>query len=212
MVQIIVVFIGGAAFQVTRIDGLDWGVSIALGIVSIPLGALVRLLPNKPFERLFVFLRFLPSPEALPTIRPDAEWNEAIELVRDNLATFANLRGGRLRSSSFVWKSRSGRVHDDRRVPLFVTSLRDPVRTLTLHDLRPSIMTMVPTLIASSIGAGWAPHSHGTLSDPARYDPSKSSAALWEGKFQIHPETKVDDPIFQKWGGHGRLRSSPPPV
>ena len=125
VVQIVIVFIGGSAFQVTRIGGLEWGVSLALGVVSIPLGALIRLLPNKPFERLFVFFRLLPSPEALPTIKPDAEWNEAIERVRDNLATFANLRGARLRSSSFVWKSRSGRVHDDRRVPLFVVSLPD---------------------------------------------------------------------------------------
>ncbi|KAF8440336.1 Ca-transporting ATPase [Boletus edulis BED1] len=193
VVQVIIVFIGGAAFQVTRIDGREWGISLALGVVSIPLGAFIRLLPNKPFERLFVLVRLLPSPEVLPTIKPDAEWNEAIELVRDNLATFVNLRGGRLRSSSFVWKSRSGRVLDDRRVPL------------------PSIMTMVPTLIASSIGAGWAPHSHGTLSDPARYDPSRSSAALWEGRLQVHPDTKPDDPIFQKWGGQGRLRSSSPP-
>ena len=65
-------------------------------------------------------------------------------------------------------------------------------------------MTMVPTLIASSIGAGWAPQARGSLSDPARYDPSKSSAALWEGKFQIHPDTKSDDPVFQ-WG-----RGDPP--
>lgn len=116
-------FIGGAAFQVTRIGGLEWGISLAFGVVSIPLGALIRLLPNKPFEKLLIFLRLLPHPEELPIIRPDAEWNEAIELVRDNLATFTNLRGGRLRSSSFVWKSRSGRVHDDRRVPLFVVFL-----------------------------------------------------------------------------------------
>lgn len=115
-------FIGGAAFQVTHIGGLEWAVSLALGLVSIPLGALIRLLPNKPFERLFIFLRLLPSPEALPTVKPDAEWNEAIELVRDNLATFANLRGARVRSSSFVWKSRSARVHGDRRVPLFVVT------------------------------------------------------------------------------------------
>jgi len=65
-------------------------------------------------------------------------------------------------------------------------------------------MTMVPTLIASSIGAGWAPQARGSLSDPARYDPSRSSAALWEGKFQIHPDTKSDDPVFQ-WG-----RGDPP--
>lgn len=127
-------FIGGAAFQVTRIVGRDWGISLALGAVSIPLGALIRLLPDKPFEHLFVLLRLLPSPEGLPTIKPDAEWNEAIELVRDNLATFANLRGGRLRSSSFVWKSRSARVHDERRVPLFVVPLLDLVCTLMLLD------------------------------------------------------------------------------
>lgn len=132
VIQIVVVFIGGAAFQVTRIGGLEWGISLALGAVSIPLGALIRLLPNKPFERLFVFLRLLPSSEVLPTIKPDAEWNEAIELVRDNLATFVNLRGGRLRSSSFVWKSRSARVHDDRRIPLFVVSPCDPVPRLML--------------------------------------------------------------------------------
>ena len=64
----------------------------------------------------------------------------------------------------------------------------------------PSLMTMVPTLIASSIGAGWAPQSRGILSDPVRYDPSKSSAALWEGKLQIHPDTKPDDAVYcTKW-------------
>lgn len=60
-------------------------------------------------------------------------------------------------------------------------------------------MTMVPTLIASSVGAGWAPQP-GSLSDPARSDPSKSTAALWEGKIQVHPDTKPDDFAFQKWG------------
>ncbi|KAH7915645.1 Ca-transporting ATPase [Hygrophoropsis aurantiaca] len=193
-VQALIVSIGGAAFQVTRIGGREWGISLALGVVSIPLGALIRLLPNQPFEKLFVFMRLLPTDEELPTVRPDAEWNQAIELVRDNLATFAGLRGGRLRSSSFVVKSRSARVHDERRSVL-------PL---------PSIMTMVPSLIASSIGAGWAPHARGSLSDPARYDPSKSSAALWDGKFQIHPDTKPDDPLYRLklWGD--KKPTSPP--
>ncbi|KAG2341321.1 calcium-translocating P-type ATPase [Suillus weaverae] len=188
-VQVVIVFIGGTAFQVTRIGGREWGISLALGLVSIPLGALIRLLPNGPFERLFILMRLLPKTEGdLPKVRPDqVEWNSAIELVRDNLATFANLRGGRLRSSSLVVKSRQARLQEDKRVPL------------------PSLMTMVPTLIASSIGAGWAPQSRGTLSDPARYDPSKSSAALWEGRLQIHPDTKPDDALYRtEWGGGDR--------
>ncbi|KAI8980025.1 calcium-translocating P-type ATPase [Trametes punicea] len=163
-VQILIVFVGGAAFQVTRIGGREWGISLALGFVSIPLGALIRCIPNGPVERFFIKIHLLPNPEVLPTTRPEANWNSAIQLVRDNLSTFSHVRGGRMRASS------------------------------------PSIMTMVPTLIASSIGAGWAPQSPSGLSNPAQFDPSKSSAALWEGKIQIHPDTKADDPIMQRWG------------
>lgn len=49
---------------------------------------------------------------------------------------------------------------------------------------------MVPSLIMGSIGAGWKPTT-GTLSDPAADDPSRSSAQLWAGNVQVHPETDV---------------------
>jgi len=181
-IQILIVLVGGAAFQVTRIGGREWGISLALGVVSIPLGVLVRLMPNAPFERLFIRLHLLHNPEVLPTTRPDGEWNFAINRVRDNLGMFSNVRGGRVRSSSFVIKSRSARLQDGR-------------------PNLPSLMTMVPTLVASSIGAGWAPQpQRGSLSDPAHADPSISSAALWEGKIQFHPDTKPDDPAYRRWG------------
>lgn len=108
-------FVGGAAFQVTRVDGKIWGISLALGVVSIPLGALVRLLPNEPFEKLFDRLGLFGKPEeVLPTSTPDQEgWNGAITFVRDNLRTFSQIRGGRLRSSSFVVKSRSAKLNSD---------------------------------------------------------------------------------------------------
>ncbi|KAL1949633.1 hypothetical protein VTO73DRAFT_8514 [Trametes versicolor] len=181
-IQILIVFVGGAAFQVTRIGGREWGIGVALGFVSIPLGALIRCIPNGPIERLFIKIRLMPNPEVLPTTTPQAEWNSAIRLVRDNLSTFSHVRGGRMRASSYVGKSRSAPIAPESRVAL------------------PSIMTMVPTLIASSIGAGWAPSSPSGLSNPAQFDPSKSSAALWEGKVQIHPDTKPDDPVMQRWG------------
>jgi len=180
--QVLIVFVGGAAFQVTQIPGREWGISLALGVVSIPLGALIRLMPDAPFEKLFITLRLLPNPEVLPTTtRPD-EWNTAIDRVRDNLSTFAGLRGGRVRGSSFVGKSRKAK--------LAATNSTAPFS---------SMMLMVPSLVATSVGAGWAPKSEG-LSDPAQADPSKSSAALWEGKLQIHPDTKHDDPAFLRWG------------
>lgn len=113
-VQVTIIFIGGTAFQVTCIGGREWGISLALGFVSIPLGALIRLLPNRPFERLFILVRLLPKPEGgLPRVRPDVEGNSAIKLTRDTSAAFALSGGGRPRSSSFV-KSRQARHHDER--------------------------------------------------------------------------------------------------
>jgi len=184
-IQILIVFVGGSAFQVTSMNGRDWGISIALGFVSMPLGALIRLIPNGPCERLFIKLRLLPDPNKLPTVNPVAEeeeWNPAIKLVRDNLNTFSTIRGARLRGSSFVGKSRTARLQK--------------------AGVNPSsLMTMVPTLVMTSIGAGWAPQP-GSLSDPAGTDPSRSSAALFNGQIQIHPETSKDDPVYQKWGTH----------
>ncbi|KAF8071684.1 calcium-transporting ATPase [Lyophyllum atratum] len=191
-VQVLIVFVAKDAFQVTRIGGREWGISLALGIVSIPLGALIRLLPNGPFETLFTKLGLLGRPNVLPTASPEAEvWSGAVALVRDNLGTFANVRGGRLRSSSFVIKSRLSRTSQERQAPLPVSSL----------------MTMVPTLIAGTIATGQKTTHSGSLSDPAGSDPSKSSAALWEGRLQLHPDTPHDDPAYQRYGA-GNQHSS----
>jgi Ca2+-transporting ATPase len=118
--QIAIVFVGGASFEVTPIGGREWGISLALGFVSIPLGALIRLLPSDPFERLFKKLGLLGRPDVLPTTSPNPDtvgWN-AITRVRDNLNTFANVRGGRVRSSSFVIKSRTARISQEKERPV----------------------------------------------------------------------------------------------
>jgi Ca2+-transporting ATPase len=187
--QVLIVFVGGAAFQVTPIPAREWGISLALGFVSIPLGVLIRCIPTPPFERAFIKLRIMSPDKVLPTDRPEtAEWNSAITKVRDNLSLFSSLRGGRVNASSFIIKSRKSRIPKEERVAL------------------PSRMTMVPTLIASSVGAGWTPSRAG-LSDPAQNDPSKSSAALWEGRIQLHPDTRPDDPAYQRWGPRQRAES-----
>lgn len=113
--QVMICFVGGSAFDVTRIGVREWGISLALGCVSLPLGALIRLAPNEPCERVFKKLRLLPKQEVLPTTRPGAEpgFSFAVDQVRDNLSTFANLRGGRMRGSSFVRKSRSAQPDPD---------------------------------------------------------------------------------------------------
>lgn len=197
-IQILIVFVGGHAFSVTRINGMFWGISLALGFMSIPIGFLIRCIPNRPVEKLFYKIRLMRDPDVLPTARPNAgperqgSWNEAINLLNDTLNTFSNVRGGRARASSFVIRSRSARLE--------ASTVRFP-----------NIMTMVPTIVASSVGAGWAPNQHGLLSDPAGSDPSRSSAALWEGRVQLHPHTDKDDPAYKKWGGNLAHVDAPAP-
>jgi Ca2+-transporting ATPase len=103
-------------------NGRDWGMSIALGFVSIPLGFLIRCIPNGPVERVFIALRIMRDPSAPPKLTKEEKkaeeerrreekqsWNPAINQVRDRLQTFSSVRGARMRASSFVSKSRSQR-------------------------------------------------------------------------------------------------------
>jgi len=76
---------GGAAFQVIHIHSREWGISLALGFGSIPLGAFIRCIPTAPLEYVFTKLRIMSVDEILPTTRPDAAGrNRAINSVRDN--------------------------------------------------------------------------------------------------------------------------------
>ncbi|CED82819.1 calcium-translocating p-type atpase [Phaffia rhodozyma] len=180
--QIAIVFVGGSAFQVVRITGRDWAISIIVGALSLPLAVIIRLLPTEPFAKVLYALKIYKDPSKLPKVNPDAEqheWNEAITKTIDNLSTYRTIRGGRLQSSSMAFKSRSAMMEK--------------------KDIRPmSLLAMVPTLIASSVGAGWQPSSN-DLGNPSQ-DPSASSVALWRGKVQIHPDTDKSDPFWQRFG------------
>ncbi|KAL6689902.1 cation transporting ATPase [Trichoderma pleuroticola] len=44
--QLIIIYVGGEAFVVVRLTGEQWAISIGLGVGSIPVGILIRLLPD----------------------------------------------------------------------------------------------------------------------------------------------------------------------
>lgn len=45
-VQVMIMFVGGAAFTIARQTPAMWGTAIICGMVSIPVGALIRIIPN----------------------------------------------------------------------------------------------------------------------------------------------------------------------
>jgi Ca2+-transporting ATPase len=51
--QCVIVNFGGAAFQVTRVDGTAWAISIVIGLLSLPVGMAVRLIPDELFGFVF---------------------------------------------------------------------------------------------------------------------------------------------------------------
>ncbi|KAL9030126.1 MAG: hypothetical protein Q9196_001717 [Gyalolechia fulgens] len=96
--QIMIVFVGGKAFSTTRLSGSQWAYCLILGLISIPVAMLLRLIPDQFVGRIIPhgFGRKA-TPELLVS---DAErrfeWNPALVEIREELSFLKKLRGGRL--------------------------------------------------------------------------------------------------------------------
>jgi P-type Ca2+ transporter type 2C len=93
--QVLIIFVGGAAFSVTRLNGHQWLLSIALGFLAIPAGAIVRLVPNK-FIRKFLPRVILERPTNNSDDGGEIEdWQDAMEAIHDDLVYFRKIRNER---------------------------------------------------------------------------------------------------------------------
>ncbi|KAK5091157.1 plasma membrane calcium [Lithohypha guttulata] len=103
--QILIMFIGGAAFSIYRINGPQWGYSIVLGLLCIPFAVVIRCFPDELFAKLIPSLprRHRPSPDVVVQDEEDGitQWNPALEEIRDELGFLKKLRGGRMSELAF---------------------------------------------------------------------------------------------------------------
>ncbi|GLA31668.1 calcium-transporting ATPase 10, plasma membrane-type [Aspergillus niger] len=60
--QMIIMFVGGRAFSITRLTGVQWAYSVVLGVLSLLVGVIVRFIPDSLVERLFVGIGFIMGP------------------------------------------------------------------------------------------------------------------------------------------------------
>jgi len=94
--QTMIVFVGGAAFSVERIDGIQWAISIVLGFLSLLVGVVVRLIPDELILKCIpAFFHRKRNPEVVVSDE-DFEWNQGLLEIRDELAFMRKFRGGRL--------------------------------------------------------------------------------------------------------------------
>jgi Ca2+-transporting ATPase len=95
--QILIVFVGGDAFSVVPLTGEQWAASIVLGLLSLPFGVIIRVIPNS-FIKLFIPRRILEHKRKTAIIDEEKitdEWNPAIDDVRDDLLFIKSLRSRR---------------------------------------------------------------------------------------------------------------------
>ncbi|KAJ9627960.1 plasma membrane calcium [Taxawa tesnikishii (nom. ined.)] len=101
--QIMIIFVGGRAFSVTRLNGAQWGYSIILGLLSIPIGVVIRLIPDELVRRCIPeWLRRRSTPKLVVSDEEQPfEFNQALIDIRDELAFIKRYKGGRLNNLKF---------------------------------------------------------------------------------------------------------------
>jgi Ca2+-transporting ATPase len=110
--QVLIVMVGGDAFRISR-DGqtpVMWGIAIVLGALSIPVGVIIRLIPDELIASL-IPSSWKRKPESkVPgvTVSDDDErfnaYLEPLADVRDELAWLKRVKGGRLNNLKFAMK------------------------------------------------------------------------------------------------------------
>ncbi|KAH8723342.1 hypothetical protein GQ44DRAFT_620657, partial [Phaeosphaeriaceae sp. PMI808] len=98
--QTMIIFVGGVAFSVTRLNAAQWAYSIILGFLSLPVGMIVRLIPDELIRKCVPdFFRRKTTPEIV--VSDDYQWNQGLLEIRDELAFIKKVRGGRLSNLQF---------------------------------------------------------------------------------------------------------------
>jgi Ca2+-transporting ATPase len=212
--QTMIIFVGGVAFKVTRLNGPQWAYSIVLGFLSLPVGMIVRLIPDELVRKCIPdFFKRKRTPE-LVVSDEDYQWNQGLLEIRDELAFIKRVRGGRLSNLKFKMqhpreaftKSRSSQSlpgtpnngpqndHDGSPAPPTPNSRRRG-RSRSNSAFGPA--TVMAGIVAGSI-AGWSPiDRNGGDNDSIRFSRNsrKEDLEAQEG-IEVHPDTKSTDPIL----------------
>ncbi|KAG0314205.1 hypothetical protein BGZ97_009533 [Linnemannia gamsii] len=147
--QIVIVEVGGEAFKTERIDRTQWAICVVLGFLSLPFGVIIRLIPDELFGGLKDWVNNsnandgrLPAFDAYPGKQEVGRANSIPASIASN-RTNSISSGSNARSELSVFKSiRGGRLSTD-----------SDRSNSAIHAA-----AVVPSLVATSVGAGWAPN------------------------------------------------------
>lgn len=213
--QTLIIFVGGVAFKVVRLNGPQWGYSIVLGFLSLPVGMIVRLIPDELIRKCIPdWFKRKRTPEVIVS-DDDYQWNQGLLEIRDELAFIKRFRGGRLSNLKFKMqhpkeafsKPRSSvslpgtpnngpnNEPDGSPAPPTPNSRRRG-RSRSNSAFGPA--TVMAGIVAGSI-AGWSPidRTGGGDNDSIRFsrNAKKEDLEAQEG-VEVHPDTKPNVPVL----------------
>ncbi|KAJ5937805.1 ATPase P-type K/Mg/Cd/Cu/Zn/Na/Ca/Na/H-transporter [Penicillium verhagenii] len=236
--QVLIIFIGGQAFSVKRLDqGSQWAVSLVLGALSLPIAVVIRLIPDSFASKLVpqFWHRKKASPELVVSDEDRRyEWNPALEEIRDQLAFIKTVRGGRLRHirhklqhpQEFLPRSRSGSRSRESSVPPTPNAddngspppqpatpesrSRRNTRSRSNSTFGPA--AAMAGIVAGSI-AGWSPIERSHDDTDSMTFPTIGSHRGLENQrgIEVHPDTTAEDRIFAEYSANSKTPPSQNP-
>ncbi|KAF5255159.1 hypothetical protein FANTH_139 [Fusarium anthophilum] len=95
--QVLIIFVGSDAFEIVHLNGKEWGLSIGLGAISVPWGALIRLCPDEWIAMCLPgFLRRRWISPRTKDLTIDKSLDSDDEFVRPPLRVMSSIRGPRV--------------------------------------------------------------------------------------------------------------------
>ncbi|KAF2188206.1 calcium-translocating P-type ATPase [Zopfia rhizophila CBS 207.26] len=214
--QVMIIFVGGHAFSVERINSAQWGYSIILGALSLPVGVIIRLIPDEAIRRCIpAFLKSKRTPEVV--VSDEYQWNQGLLEIREELAFIKKVRGGRLSNLKFkvqhpreiFSRSRSSYslpgtpnngpdnngADNSPGPPTPDSRSRRRARSRSNSAFGPA--AVMAGIVAGSI-AGWSPIERGQGdNDSMKFTRNRSKSDLEaQDGIEVHPDTKSVDPIL----------------
>ena len=212
--QVMIIFVGGRAFSVVKLNAANWAYSIVLGALSIPIGVIIRLIPDEAIRRFVPdFLKRRSTPEVV--VSDEYQWNQGLLEIREELAFIKKVRGGRLSNLKFKVQhpreifSRSrtsyslpgtpnnGDHHGDHSPGPPTPDSRSRRRGRSRSNSAFGPATVMAGIVAGSV-AGWSPieRGHGD-NDSMKFSHNRSRSDLEaQDGVDVHPDTKSTDPIL----------------
>ncbi|KAK2752760.1 hypothetical protein FQN55_005892 [Onygenales sp. PD_40] len=223
--QVMIIFVGGQAFHVKRLNSVEWGISVVLGLLSIPIAVIIRLIPDGFVRKLIppIWRLKKKGPQVYVTDEERRfEWNPALEEIRDQLTFLKAVRGGRLTNLKYklqhpeelIPRSRSGSRSQESSIP------QTPVDNSSQDISSPppatpesrsrigrsrsnsafQSATAMAGIVAGSI-AGWSPVDRGQGdADSIKFSRTGPHSGLDQVKgVEVHPDTRDDDPVITQY-------------